>query len=64
MDQFITHFVRVGPGTWTCVESGEYYGPHGRVQVTVGSSFSQGTTFMGFDLARALEDHYEKERKA
>jgi hypothetical protein len=63
MDKFIKHFVRVEPGMWTCVKSGEYYGPNGRVQVNVGSSFRWGTTFMGFDLARALEDQYEKGRK-
>ena len=62
MDQFITHFVREEPGTWICVKSGEYHGPNGRVQVNVGSRFTSGTTFMGFDLAKALEDQYEKGR--
>jgi hypothetical protein len=31
-------------------------GPTGRVQVTEGSRFYPGTVFMGFDLARWLDD--------
>jgi hypothetical protein len=63
MDKFITHFVRIGSGRWTCVKSGEYTGPNGRVQVTVGATFTRGTTFMGFDLARSLDEHYETHTK-
>lgn len=63
MHKFITHFVRVGPGRWTCVKSGEYYGPNGRVQVAVGFSFRRGMIFMGFDLAQALDEYYETHPK-
>ena len=55
MQSFIKHFVRVGPGMWTCVRDGEYNGPQGRIQVTVGTTVTKGTSFMGVDLAAILE---------
>jgi hypothetical protein len=55
MQSFIKLFVRVGPGMWTCVKDGEYHGPQGRIQVTVGTTVTKGTSFMGVDLAAILE---------
>jgi hypothetical protein len=55
MDDFVKHFVRVAPGTWTSLCDGEFTGPNGRIQVTGGSTFRRGTTFMGVDLAAVLE---------
>jgi hypothetical protein len=60
MEKFINHFIRVEPGRWTCVKSGDFQSPTGRIQVAVGTTFTRGTVFMGFDLAQALDEHYEK----
>jgi hypothetical protein len=59
MQNFIKHFVRINPEMWTCVSSGEFYGPQGRIQVTVGTTVTKGTNFMGVDLAAILEKEYE-----
>jgi hypothetical protein len=64
MQDFIKHFVRVGPGMWTCVRNGDYQGPHGRVQVTVGSTFTIGTSFMGVDMAALLEERFAVQNTA
>jgi len=55
MDDFVKYFVRVAPGVWTALCDGEFRGPNGRIQVTGGSTFRRGTTFMGVDLAAVLE---------
>lgn len=60
MRNFIRHFVRVGPGIWTCVRNGELDGPNGRIQVTIGSTFTMGTSFMGIDLADLLEEEFQE----
>ena len=62
MEELMRHFLRVEAGKWTCVRSGEFQLPSGRIQVAVGSTFTRGTMFMGFDLARALDEHYESAR--
>jgi len=36
--------------------------PGGRIQVTPGSRFQRGTTFMGIDLAALLDQQYDKDR--
>ena len=59
MDELIKHFLRVEAGKWTCVVSAEFQSPSGRIQIAVGSTFTRGTMFMGYDLARALDEHYE-----
>ena len=60
METFIRHFVRIGPGIWTCVRPGEFDGPNGRFQVAIGTTLSIGTTFMGMDVAQLLEEQYQK----
>lgn len=60
MENFIRHFVRIEAGKWTCVRPGEFEGPNGRIQVAIGSTFTRGTSFMGIDLARWLEEEYQK----
>jgi hypothetical protein len=48
---------RRGPdGTWICVDPTTFEGPGGRIQVTPGSAFAQGTIFMGVDLAKWLDE--------
>ena len=60
MQNFLKLFARIGPEMWTCVTSGEFNGPNGRIQVVPGSTFKKGTSFMGIDLANLLEDEYQK----
>ena len=64
MKDFIRHFVRIERGMWTCVRDGEFNGPNGRIQVTVGSTFKQGTNFMGVDLAQWLDEQYDATKDA
>jgi hypothetical protein len=61
---FIRHFVRLKPGVWECESFAEIMGPNGRIQVTPGSRFVRGTSFMGADLAEWLDAEYEKETRA
>jgi hypothetical protein len=60
MENVIKHFVRVQAGKWTCVRQVEFYGPNGRIQVSIGTTFTRGTNFMGADVARWLDEQYEK----
>ena len=53
--EFAQHFCHNADGSWTCMSPATLNGPNGRVQVTVGSRFYPGTIFMGFDVARWLE---------
>jgi hypothetical protein len=55
MQNLMKHFVRLGPGTWTCVDDDEYRGPQGRIQITAGTIVTKGKHFMGVDLAALLE---------
>jgi hypothetical protein len=64
MDNFIRHFLRLEPGVWTCVKSADLNMPGGRIQVAIGSIFKMGIYFMGVDLARNLEDEYQKHNGA
>ena len=63
MDQFIKHFIREAPGVWTCIEPADLLLPQGRVQVTAGTRLTPGSKFMGVELARLLEEHYELNRQ-
>lgn len=60
MENFIKLFVRIERGKWTCVRDGEFVGPTGRIQVSIGSTFTKGTNFMGIDLAEWLDEQYDK----
>jgi len=55
--EFANHFCQNADGSWTCMSPATLKGPNGRVQVTAGSRFYPGTIFMGFDLARWLDQH-------
>ena len=63
MDRFIKHFIREAPGVWKCIEPADLLLPQGRVQVTAGTRFTPGSKFMGVELARRLEEHYELNRR-
>jgi hypothetical protein len=63
MSEFIRHFTRDERGRWTCVTQAEVIAPAGRIQVTPGTTFARGTMFMNFDIAAALDEQYETERR-
>lgn len=60
LQNFIKHFRRLGQGVWVCVEPATLELPQGRIQVTPGSQFTTGTRFMNVELARLLDDQYER----
>jgi len=53
---FVRSFERLEDGSWLCIKAAEWDSPLGRIQVTEGARFTPGTTFMGIDLARALDE--------
>ena len=62
MENAIRYFKRLERGQWECVKKGEFNGPNGRIQVSVGSRFIRGTNFMGVDIAQLLDDQYDEGR--
>ena len=56
MENFAKLFVRVENGMWKCVRDGKFDFPQVRVEVTTNATFTRGTTFNGFDLARWLDE--------
>lgn len=56
------HFRRDAFGAWLCIAQATLDLPTGRIQVTPGSKFTQGTTFMNVDLAMLLEKQYQKDQ--
>lgn len=63
MQTFITHFRKEPNGAWTCIEPADLLLPSGRIQVTPGSRFLRGTTFMGIDLAALLDEQDDKDHR-
>jgi hypothetical protein len=61
VQNFIKHFARE-PNGWRCIEPATLDLPGGRVQVTPGSVFTRGTSFMNIDLAQMLDEEYERAR--
>ena len=60
MGEVLKAFRREANGTWVCVAPTTFDGPNGRIQVTPGTAFAPGTTFMGADLAKWLDEQLEK----
>lgn len=60
MQNFIKHFRRDGKGRWTCFEAATLETPAGRIQVTPGTTFTIGTKFMNFDMAKMLDTEHAK----
>jgi hypothetical protein len=60
MENALKAFRRQPDGTWICVEPATFEGPNGRIQVTPGTAFARGTTFMGADLAKWLDEQLAK----
>ena len=49
-------FWRNEDGSWICIDPITIDHPHGRMQVSPGTTFKPGVAFMGIDLARWLEE--------
>ena len=64
MRHFFPAFTRNSDGSWTCVASATLAHPAGRIQVAAGTRFYPGTTFMGIDLVRLLEDERRRVEQA
>ena len=62
MDRFIQNFVREAPGVWTCKSYATLVLDTGRIQVAPGTRLTRGTLFMGIELARLLEEQFEKSK--
>jgi len=62
MEKFIKSFVRDHAGAWRCVAPADLELPDGRIQVTAGSVFTKGTRFMNVDVAKLLDEQYEKDK--
>ena len=60
VDELLKAFRREPGGTWICVEPTTIEGPNGRIQVAPGTTFKPGSTFMGADLAKWLDDRLGK----
>ena len=54
--EFVKHFRKDADGSWTCTSHATLSCPKGRIQVTEGSRFYLGRHFMGFDVARWLDE--------
>jgi hypothetical protein len=55
--EFLACFERSHNGTWTCRTPVTLHHPKGRIQVSTGTSFAPGTSFMGVDVALWLDEH-------
>ena len=58
-DDYRECFCKSHDGSWTCINPCTLDTPAGRIQVTNGSRFYPGTTFMNFDLAQWLESRLD-----
>ena len=56
MNEMLRAFRRESDGTWVCVEPITFDGPNGRVQIAPGTALVPGSTFMGADLAKWLDE--------
>jgi hypothetical protein len=64
MRHFYRAFARSSDGSWTCIEATTLEHPAGRIQVAEGSRFYPGTTFMGIDLVRLLDEERSRLERA
>ena len=63
MRHFIKYFSREKDGVWVCVQPATLDLPEGRVQVAPGSRFTRGTTFMNVELARLLDEEFDRQNE-
>ena len=64
MHNFIKCFMREEYGVWRCIGPGTLLLPTGRIQVTPGIVLVRGTPFMNVEVAKLLDEHYEKNQSA
>jgi hypothetical protein len=64
VQDFVKHFIRDGIGRWNCVEPAVVDLPVGHIEVAPGTRLVRGTNFMGVDVAKLLDDEYNKEPRA
>jgi hypothetical protein len=62
MQAFFKNFKQDSMGSWVCIAPATLELAGGRIQVTVGSCFARGTTFMNADLAKILDEYAELQR--
>ena len=55
MEEYFTSFRREKDGIWKCLGPVTISHPNGRLEVTPGRSFEEGTVYMGVDLATWLD---------
>ncbi len=60
METFIKHFVREGAGVWRCIAPATLQLPGGRVQVAPGTVVTRGKKFMNVEVAKLLDEHYDR----
>ena len=53
---FCNAFHRRQDGSWRCIRAAEWDSPVGRIQVSEDTVFTHGTSFMGLDMAKLLDD--------
>jgi hypothetical protein len=62
LEEFRKHFARDRAGSWTCMEQAMLELPEGRIQVTAGTRFVIGTSVLGIDVARLLDEQHDKDK--
>ena len=62
MEVFLRSFARNPDGSWTCLAPATVLHPRGRIQVTQGTCFFPGTSFMDIDLAAWLEAQFGQKK--
>lgn len=60
MERFMKRFRRESAGVWVCIEPASLELPEGRIQVSPGTRLTRGTSFMNVDVAKLLDERYEK----
>ncbi len=61
MKEFFRRFRREGVGVWVCIQPAEVQVPEGRVQVSPGTRFTRGTSFMNVEMAALLDEEYDRQ---
>jgi hypothetical protein len=63
METIIKNFMRISKGVWVCVSPTELKTPSGSMQVAQGTRLTRGTMCGDIDVAKLLDEEYEKQNK-
>jgi len=64
MRRFRTNFIREQEGVWRCSSPTTLLLPNGhKIEVAPGTVLTRGTSFMGVELARLLDDVHGRDSK-